>query len=67
MENNSMEAKLDALAKRVDILEASNKKLVHENERLRDINKIQNLMSKEAYLFEAHLHEERLKLSPTVP
>lgn len=62
MTNNSLEAKLEALAERVDALETKNQGLEHENERLQDINKLQNLMSKEAYLFEAHLHEERLKL-----
>jgi len=51
-----------SLEERMLILEASNKQLRHEVERLHDINKIQNLMSKEALLFEAHLHEERLKL-----
>ena len=55
MSSKSIEEKLETLVRRVD-------KLERENERLYDVHKIQNLVVKESLLFEAHLHEERLKL-----
>jgi hypothetical protein len=55
MASKNVEEKLETLIKRVD-------KLERDNERLHDVHKIQNLIVKEALLFEAHLHEERLNL-----
>ena len=51
-----------ALVERVKALETKDKEREHELTRLRDLNSIHNLISKEAYLFEAHRHEERLAL-----
>ena len=69
MKPEELQEQLKALAQKVAVLEAALKGLEatgqerdRELERLRDVNSIRNLINKEAYLFEAHLHEERLAL-----
>lgn len=59
---DGLEEQVRALAERVATLEAAGRDQDHELQRLRDVNGIRNLISKEAYLFEAHMHEERLAL-----
>lgn len=52
----------DSLDSRIANLEATVKSLQHENERLKAVHEIQNLMSRHAWLHMAGLQEEELKL-----
>jgi len=62
MDGSDLQQHLAALAARITELEAAGKARDQELQHLRDVNSIRNLISKEAYLFEAHMHEERLAL-----
>jgi hypothetical protein len=62
MSDEDLHQQLAALADRIARLEAAGLDRDREFERLRDVNAIRNLISKEAYLFEAHMHEERFAL-----
>jgi hypothetical protein len=62
MNNGDLQEQLKELTERLGALESAAEKQGHEIQRLRDVNAIRNLISKEAYLFEAHMHEERLAL-----
>jgi hypothetical protein len=59
---STQDEQMRALVERVQTLESARAAQEFELERLRDVNRIRNLISRDALLFEAHLHEERLAL-----